>query len=147
MENIEILGGKVQLYRRPDSSFWWCAARLGGKQRRKTTKKESLQLAEAFATDWYLTLQGKLRTGDLDVEKTFDEAADIFLTEYRAITKGQRSPKWTEGHEARLRLHLRPFFGKTPLSKINAGMGQDYRVHRMEAGNSPRAGKHRKAKA
>jgi hypothetical protein len=147
MENFEILGGKVQLYRRSDSSFWWCATRLGGKQRRKTTKKESLQLAEVFATDWYLTLQGKLRTGDLDVEKTFDEAADIFLTEYRAITKGQRSAKWTEGHEARLRLHLRPFFGKTPLSKINAGMGQDYRVHRMEAGNSPRTGKHRKAKA
>jgi hypothetical protein len=64
MESFEILGGKVQLYRRPDSSFWWCATRLNGKQRRKTTKQESLKLAEAIATDWYLTLQGKLRTGD-----------------------------------------------------------------------------------
>ena len=147
MESIEILGGKVQLYRRPDSSFWWCATRLNGKQRRKTTKQESLKLAEAIATDWYLTLQGKLRTGELDAEKTFDEAADIFLTEYRAITKGQRSQKWTDGHEARLRLHLRPFFGKTALSKINPGTGQDYRVHRMETGNSSRAGEQRVAKA
>ena len=147
MENHEILGGKVQLYRRANSKFWWCATRLGGKQRRKTTKKESLKLAEDFATDWYLTLQGKVRTGDLEPEKLFDEAADVFLTEYRAITKGQRSLKWTDGHEARLRLHLRPFFGKTKLSEINAGMGQDYRVHRMETGNSSRSGKHRKAKA
>jgi NAD(P)-dependent dehydrogenase (short-subunit alcohol dehydrogenase family) len=71
---------------------------------------------------------GKKASSDLDVEKTFDEAAEV-----------------DGGHEAQLRLHLRPFFGKTPLSKINAGMGQDYRVHRMETGNRPRTGKHRKA--
>jgi hypothetical protein len=147
MESHNILGGKVQLYRREDSKFWWCATRLGGKQRRKTTKKESLKLAEDVAKDWYLTLEGKVRTGELEPEKRFDEAADVFLTEYRSITKGQRSLKWTEGHEARLRLHLRPFFGKTPLSKINAGMGQDYRMHRMDTGNSPRSGKQRTAKA
>ncbi len=60
MENHVILGGKVQLYQRADSSFWWCATRLGGKQRRTSTKKESLKLAEDVATDWYLTLQGKV---------------------------------------------------------------------------------------
>lgn len=62
MESHDILGGKVQLYRREVSRYWWCATRLGGKRRRKTTKKESLRLAEEFAADWYLTLQGKLQT-------------------------------------------------------------------------------------
>ena len=148
MENHVILGGKVQLYRREDSRYWWCSARLGGKQRRMSTKKDSLRLAEDVASDWYLTLQAKLReSGSLDKEKTFDEAADKFMEEYTAITLGRRSLKWTEGHEARLRLHLRPFFGKTPLSRITPGMVQDYRVHRIKAGNSTKAGMHRKAKA
>jgi hypothetical protein len=98
MENHVILGGKVQLYRREDSRYWWCAARLGGKQRRTSTKKDSLRLAEQVASDWYLTLQGKLREGSLDDEKTFDQAADKFMEEYTAITLGRRSLKWTEGH-------------------------------------------------
>lgn len=147
MENHVILGGKVQLYRREDSCYWWCATRLGGKQRRKSTKTDSLRLATDVASDWYLTLQGRLREGSLDKEKTFDEAADKFMEEYTAITLGRRSLKWTEGHEARLRLHLRPFFGKTSLSRITPGMVQDYRVHRIKAGNSTKAGMHRKAKA
>ena len=147
MENHVILGGKVQLYRREDSRYWWCSARLGGKQRRMSTKKDSLRLAEDVASDWYLTLQGRLKEGSLDKEKTFDEAADKFMEEYTAITHGRRSLKWTEGHEARLRLHLRPFFGKTRLSKISPGMVQDYRVHRIQTGNSTKAGMHRKDKA
>ena len=149
MENYEILGGKVQLYKRADSKFWWCATRLKGKQRRTSTKKESLKQADDMATDWYLILQGKAKSGELALEgeKLFDEAAEAFLKEYRAITKGQRSEKWTDGHEARIRLHLKPFFGKTPMSRISAGMGQDYRVHRMEIGNSPRSGRRRKDKA
>lgn len=148
-ETHDILGGKAQLYRREDSKFWWCATRLAGKQRRTSTKKESLKLAEDVATDWYLTLQGKVRDGSLELEeeKTFNQAADKFLAEYKAITKGQRSEKWTAGHEARLRLHLRPFFGKTPLSKITAGTVQDYRVHRMETGNSTKTSQLRKARA
>ena len=58
MSNIELMGGKLQLYRRGKSSFWWCAASVGGKQRRSTTKKESLQQAQAIAEDWYARLRG-----------------------------------------------------------------------------------------
>jgi hypothetical protein len=78
MENHTILGGQVQLYRRGETRFWWCSTRIGGKQRRKTTGKDSLKLAEDVAKDWYLTLQGKMRDGVLDVGKTFAEAAKKF---------------------------------------------------------------------
>ncbi len=47
------------------------------------------------------------------------------------ITDGERSPKWVEGHKARIRLHLLPFFGKLGLSQITAGRVQDYPIHRM----------------
>ncbi len=112
------MGGDIQLFRRPNSKFWYCQATVGGRQRRLSTKKESLRLAEDVAKDWFLTLQGKARAGLLRSERTFAEAAKKFMAEYETITKGERSPKWVAGHEARLRLHLLPFFGETELSKI-----------------------------
>ncbi len=56
--------------------------------------------------------------------------ADQFELEYETITGGQRSPKWVQGHKDRLRLHLRPFFGKMDIAAVNASTAQDYRVHR-----------------
>ena len=61
----EILGGKVTLYKR-DGRFWQCAASVGGKQYRATTKKEELSQAEDAAEDWYLELRGKFKRGDLE---------------------------------------------------------------------------------
>ena len=102
-----------------------------GRQHRTSTKEEELPQAKQFAEDWYLTLRGKARAGLLKKEKTFDEAADQFEKEYEVITEGQRSARWTEGHKARLRIHLRPFFGKLGLSEVTPGKVQEYRVHRM----------------
>jgi hypothetical protein len=116
-KNHELMGGDIQLFRRPNSKFWYCQATVGGRQRRLSTKKESLRLAEDVAKDWFLTLQGKARAGLLRSERTFAAAAKKFMAEYETITKGERSPKWVAGHEARLRLHLLPFFGETELSK------------------------------
>jgi hypothetical protein len=115
-----ILGGKVQLYRRS-----------GGKQRRATTKEDSLSLAKQVAEDWYLALRGKDRAGLLKSEKTFKQAADLFQREYRVITEGERSERWVEGHDIRLRVHLLPFFGELGLSEITPGKVQEYRMHRM----------------
>ncbi len=137
--NHRILGGKVQLYRRGDSGYWWCAASLGGKQRRASTKEENLALAKTLAEDWYLELRGKSRAGLLRTEKTFQQAADQFTKEYGIITEGQRSERWVEGHKIRLRLHLVPFFGEFGVSEVTAGKVQEYRVHR--ATTPPTGGK------
>lgn len=126
-----ILGGKVHLFRRQRSKKWHCYTFLEGAQRRATTKTESLAEAKDFAEDWYLTLRGKQRRGELLNEKTFKEAADLFTREYEVITRGERSPRWVAGHKARLRLHLIPFFGHMGLSQITAGTAQEYRVARL----------------
>ena len=131
MEIHAILGGKVQVFRRERSRFWQCSASVGGKQRRASTKEESLAHAKEIAEDWYLGLRGKDRAGLLTSEKTFRQAADQFLKEYEIITEGQRSPRWVEGHGIRLRLHLLPFFGDLGVSQVTPGKVQEYRVHRM----------------
>ncbi len=131
MVSHEVLGGKIQMYRRNNSRFWQCSASVGGKQRRTSTKEESFALAKQIAQDWYLTLKGKDRAGLLKSEKTFQQTAEQFLKEYEIITEGQRSPLWIEGYRLRLRLHLIPFFGEFGISEITAGRVQEYRIHRM----------------
>lgn len=132
-EQHTILGGKVHVYKRDDNSrHWQCSSYLGGKNRRTSTKEESLAQAKDFAEDWYLSLRGKLRSGEIITEKTFREAAAQFEREYEIITEGQRNPMYVDGHKRRLRVHLTPFFGNMGLSKISAGVVQEYRIHRRE---------------
>ncbi len=137
MASHELMGGKIQLYRRGDGRIWHCSTSVGGKQRRATTKQDSLALAKEVAEDWYLELRGKDRAGLLKSEKTFRQAADQFLKEYQIITEGERSERWVEGHGIRLRVHLLPFFGNLGLSEITPGKVQEYRVHRITTRMEP----------
>jgi integrase len=131
----DILGGKAYLYRRDDSRFWQVAAYLNGYNYRTSTKEEVLHQAVQFAEEWYFQLRGQASTGVLlppqKKETSFREVAELFLREYAVITEGQRSPRWIQGHEIRLRVHLLPFFGDLPLSQVTGGKVQEYRVHRM----------------
>jgi integrase len=131
-EKHTILGGKVHVYRRDNSSRWQCATYLAGKNRRVSTKEDGLAKAKDFAEDWYLELRGKARSGEIHNEKTFREAAAQFEREYQIITEGQRNPIYVKGHSTRLRLHLLPFFGNMGLSEITPGQVQEYRIHRHE---------------
>jgi len=139
----EILGGKVTLYKR-DGRFWQCAASVGGKQYRATTKKEELPQAEDAAEDWYLELRGKFKRGDLgkleeaNSEKTFAVAAEQFIREFPIITEGQRNEQYVDGHIRRIRKYLIPFFGDKGLSKVTSGLIQEYRIKRMEDSKAAR---------
>ena len=124
-EHHTILGGKVHIYRRPNSSSWQCASYLAGRNRRTTTKEDSLSKAKEFAEDWYLQLRGKLRCGELKSGKLFREAAELYLREFDIITQGQRSPTHAHGQHARTNGHLIPFFGSMVLPEITAARSTD----------------------
>tara|TARA_R110002072_G_scaffold211424_1_gene368946 strand:+ start:360 stop:1508 length:1149 start_codon:yes stop_codon:yes gene_type:complete len=127
-----MMGGKLHVYKRDNSSYWQCSAYLGGRNRRVSTKEESLSLAKEFAEDWYLELRGKHRRGEITNEKTFHQAAEQFLREFEIITEGERSPLYVKGHHRRVHNHLLPFFGDMGLSQITPGQIQEYRIHRRE---------------
>ena len=131
-EQYTILGGKVHVYRRPNSSQWQCSTYLAGRNRRRSTKEDSLSKAKEVAEDWYLQLRGKLRSGEIKSERTFREASDQYLREYDIITQGQRSKHYVRGLHERSVNHLVPFFGHLGLSEITSGKIQEYRIHRHE---------------
>src|SRR5215475_6620127 len=103
-EKHTILGGKVHVYQRENSTVWQCSTYLAGKNRRVSTKEESLGRAKDFAEDWYLQLRGKARAGELLSEKTFADAAVQFEREFQIITQGQRNAQYVKGHSTRLNL-------------------------------------------
>jgi hypothetical protein len=105
---------------------------LAGKNRRISTKEESLAKAKEIAEDWYLKLRGKLRSGEIKSEKTFREVSAHYLREYDIITQGQRNQRYVDGQHWRSSLHLVPFFGNLGISEITAGKIQEYRVHRHQ---------------
>lgn len=130
-EKHSILGGKVHVYKRPESPIWQCSTYLAGKNRRVSTKQSSLSLAKEFAEDWYLELRGKSGRGEIKNEKTFKQAAERFEVEYEVMTNGERNPKYVKDHSARLKNYLLPHFGSMGLSEITAGAVQEYRLKRM----------------
>jgi integrase len=131
-EQHTILGGKVHVYKRPNSDCWQCSSYLAGKNRRASTKEESLSKAKEIAEDWYLNLRGKLRAGEIKTEKTFRQASEQFLREYDIITQGERSKGYVRGQHCRSTIHLVPFFGQLGLSEVTSGKVQEYRIHRHE---------------
>lgn len=132
MTSHSVLGDKVRVYQRANSSLWQCSTYLDGKEWRVSTKTDSLALAKEFAEDWYLELRGKSRIGQLKMERTFADAAKQFVKEYVALTNGERNPKYVKDHEARLDNHLLPYFGKMGLSTVTAGKVQEFRVTRLQ---------------
>lgn len=123
--------GKIQLYRRPETRHWQASCTVGGRQMRTSTKEDNLTRAKEAAWDWYLTVQGKYRAGDIQTGMTFKKAAELFLAEYEAITAGERSPIYVAQQEMNVRVHLMPFFGKMTVNEITGGTVQQYRAHRM----------------
>ena len=115
-EKHSILGGKVHVYKRPESPIWQCSAYLEGRNRRKSTKESSLSRAKEVAEDWYLELRAKKSAGELLSERTFSQAAERFQKEYEVMTEGERNEVHVKSHYARLRNHLIPYFGKMGLS-------------------------------
>jgi integrase len=134
METHDLMGGKLHVYKRENSRYWQCSTYLAGKNRRITTKEESLAHAKEIAEDWYLELRGKARSGELASGPTFKRAADAFLQEYQTLTAGQRNAKYVETQKDRLRVHLLPFFGHRALTEITPGLVQEYRIERYKNG-------------
>ncbi len=137
-ESHPILGGKVRVYKRANSSYWQCVAFIDGDRYRHSLKEDSLGRAKELAEDWYLELRGKFKAGILEAPtgrkkgKLFTDAADQFLTEFEQLTQGQRSPHYIYGIKRRLEQCLKPFFGHMAVNEITAGTIQDYRVHRTK---------------
>lgn len=133
-----LMGGKLHLYKRPNSKYWQCSTYLAGKNRRESTRQETFVHAKEFAEDWYLNLRGMARAGALKSGKLFTLAAETFLKEFAALTAGQRSATYLDSQKMRVRSHLIPFFDGCVLADVTTSKVQEYRLHRAINGRTGR---------
>jgi len=155
-DSLTIMDGRVHIYRRDHSRFWQCAVFLGGRNYRQSTRQENVAYAIEFAREWFLdrVAEDRLRRRGIEppaapvaaqpvrrivAERTFREAAADFIEEYVALTQGERNPQYVANKERVLRRYLTPFFGDLPLSQVNAGRIQEYRIHRATPPDKPQA--------
>jgi hypothetical protein len=102
-EQYTILGGKVHVYKRPNSGSAGNAPAISPERiAAPSTKEDSLSKAKEVAEDWYLQLRGKLRSGEIKTRETFREASDQYLREYDIITQGERSKTYASGDSTRV---------------------------------------------
>ena len=110
MTTHAMFDGRLQLYKRAAGHYW-----------------------KDVAEEWYLGLRGKLRNGMIvPDERTFRQAAEDYLREVRVLAATVRSPTYVQLRELRVKRHILPFFGDKPLSAVNRGLVQAYRVKRAE---------------
>jgi hypothetical protein len=130
-EHHTILGGKVHVYKRPNSSLWQCSSYFAGKNRRTSTKEDSLSRAKEIAEDWYLQLRGKLRAERSRAKKPF---AKCLSTTCASTTSSRRDNATKIRGRPALAVEGRlvPFFGNLGISEITAGKIQEYRLHRHQ---------------
>jgi integrase len=125
--------GRLQIYRRANGKTWQCAARVGGERFRESTHETELARAKDIAEEWYLDLRGRLRNGEIvKREKTFGYAAADYIRHARVMAATVRSPAYVKNLELVMNASILPFFAKVPLSQVNRGLVQNYRLHRAE---------------
>jgi hypothetical protein len=64
-----ILDGKVHVYKREGSPYWWVGFHYKGKYIRKTSKQSDLGAAKAFALDWFFKKQTEIASGEISSPK------------------------------------------------------------------------------
>ncbi len=131
-EHHTILGGKVHVYKRPNSSLWQCSSYFAGKNRRTSTKEESLSKAKEIAEDWYLQLRGKLRAERSKPKKPSAKCPSNICANTTSSRRDNAARSTSKASTGGRQVHLVPFFGHLGISEITAGKIQEYRIHRHE---------------
>jgi integrase len=119
---ITILDGKVHVFMRSGSPFWWCGFHFKGKYIRSSTKQKHLEAAKAFAKDWYFSKQSEIASGYIASPKhEFGKLADDALANYKTIfvDRKLRSQKTYDGIEGVLKSRVKDFFKKIPVQMID----------------------------
>lgn len=121
LPSLTVLDGKVHVFMREGSPYWWVGFHHKGKYIRKTSKQKDEGAAKAFAQQWYFEKQTEIASGQISSPKhAFEVVADLALKHYETLVKrGIRSEKTMEGIKSVLESRVRPFFKKMPVTAID----------------------------
>lgn len=130
-DHFTILEGRCHLFRRENSSYWWCGFHHKGKYLRVSTKEKNRSAAEVTARNWYLKTQGEIAVGKLaNPAHTFEKVSKLALSHYEGLVKREiRSPVTLEGIKSILDSRVMPYFKKMLVADIDNTTWHKYKEH------------------
>ncbi len=123
-----VLDGKAQLYKRKQSSNWWCRFSYDGEQYKHSLKTSILKDAKKQAETEYLETISRLKYGLTKNPIRFNEAAKSYLDARRAhvVNKGGSLKNFEEKLVARTNTYFKPYLNDKLINKITEDDVQGY---------------------
>lgn len=134
LPSFTTLEGKVHVYMREGSPFWWVGFHFKGRYIRKTTKQTDQGAAKAFAHDWYFQKQTEIASGEIASPKhRFDAVEKLAIKHYKSLVERKiRSQKTLDGIQSILDSRVSPYFKKFPVTAIDNTTWQRFKDKMVE---------------
>jgi len=121
LQQVSIYEGKVKIFQRKNSKFWWVGIHHQGKYHRESTKEIHLKDAKVFAEEWYFTKRGQIKEGRIpETSKSFQSCAKSALADYQSkVNRGERSINTFKGIKICLDAHILDFFKNKNIARVD----------------------------
>lgn len=132
---LKLQDGKLHIYTRPNTKFYWCKFYHKRVPFRTSTRTNDLKKATDFAQQWYWGRQHEISTGKVaptSNAKSFAVAAEKALDAYRRdVARGTRSQSYLTSLTNMLRNRVVPELGKYALASIGQVVWNKYQEQLM----------------
>ncbi|MEK9752379.1 MAG: hypothetical protein VW338_04105 [Rhodospirillaceae bacterium] len=122
-EEFTRFDGRLHFFKYENSPFWYAGFHFKGKYIRKTTKEREKTHAISVGERWYTLKQAEILTLGSPSDgygPTVRQVAKSTVKELAArAKKGDRSAAYQKGVELLLNKYILPYFGSTPVKKID----------------------------
>lgn len=137
LQKVTRFDGRLHIFQRPNTPFWWCGFHHKGSYVRKSTKQRDLPSAIPIAEKWFTLQQAEILTGnDALGGRTVATVAKVALKNLKArVERRERSPLYLEQIEQNLDRRILPHFGSMSVAKI--GVVEWERFKNETYANSP----------
>jgi len=125
-----ILDGKVHVFMRDGSPYWWAGFHYKGKYLRTSTKQRDERAADAMASQWYFQKQTEIASGQVaTAQHAFEKLAKAALENYKTVyvDRGVRSQKTYDGIEGIMNSRVVTYFKKMPVTAIDNTAWHEYK--------------------
>lgn len=120
LQKVTRFDGRLHIFQRPATPFWWCGFHHKGSYIRKSTKQTDLGSAIPIAEKWFTLQQAEILTGNSALGgRTVATVAKVALKNLQArVDRSERSPLYLEQIEQNLEKRIIPYFGSMSVAKI-----------------------------
>lgn len=128
LQQVDLLGGKLHLFERLGSPFWWCGFHHKGRYIRRSTKQSSATAATKEAERWYHVKQAEITLGKPVGGPTVATVAkSALLTLSGQVKRGEKSSEYLKEVKRILETRILLHFGSIPIANVDAAEWEKFK--------------------